>query len=406
MAIEIRLIQPDEYEAWSRTIGTAFGEDITPEGLAFNRASLEFDRAWAAVDGTAIVGCTAAYSFRLAIPGGEVPAAGVTAVGVLPSHRRRGLLRRLLDAVVDDARARGEPVAILTASEGGIYQRFGYGLASLKANLEVARSHARFEIEGKGDGGEGSLRMLGKDEALEILPPVYERAIIPGFFRRSNEWWTSVLDDSTWLRAGASPRYMVVREVDGAPEGYVLYRIREQWDHLGSKGRLEVSELVSLTPLSELELWRFVLSADLISTVRYRNAPIDCPLLLQVSDPRRLAMTIGDGLWLQFIDLRAALAARSYARADSIVLEVADVMPANAGRWRLDTGGDRVSIERTDEPADLALAARDVATLYLGAFNGSDLVRATRAREIAPGAVARLDGLFATSRDPWLPGGF
>jgi predicted acetyltransferase len=117
-------------------------------------------------------------------------------------------------------------------------------------------------------------------------------------------------------------------------------------------------------------------------------------------------LTIGDGLWLQFIDLQAALAARSYARADSIVLEVADELPGNAGRWRLDTGEDQVSIERTDEPAEIALAARDLATLYLGAFSGSDLVRATRAREIVPGAAAKLDGLFATPRDPWLPGGF
>jgi predicted acetyltransferase len=403
MAIEIRVIQPDEYEAWSRTLSTTFGEDPSAEELAFYRITLELDRAWAAVEGKTIVGCAAAYSFRLAIPGGEVPAAGVTAVGVLPSHRRRGLLRRLMGEVVEDCRARGEPVAILTASEAAIYQRFGYGLASVKVNLEVARSHAGFEI-----GGErvGSLRMLEREEALRSLPPVYERAIIPGFFRRSDEWWSTILDDSTWRRAGASPRYIVLHEVDGAPEGYVLYRVREEHDHLGPRGRLEVAELIALTPRSELELWKFVLSADLISTVRYRNAPIDCPLLLQAAEPRRLAMTVGDGIWLQFIDLPQALAARSYARADSIVLEVADELPANAGRWRLDTGGDRVSIERTDDPADLTLAARDLATLYLGAFNGSDLVRATRAREITPGAAATLDGLFATSRDPWLPGGF
>lgn len=405
MAIKIRLIQPDEYEAWSRTIGTAFGEDITPEELAFYRITLELDRAWAAVDGKAIVGCAAAYSFRLAIPGGEVPAAGVTAVGVLPSHRRRGVLRQLLGEVVDDCRARGEPVAILTASEGAIYQRFGYGLASVRAHVEVDRSHVRFEAEGAGDGA-GSLRMLDRDEALQLLPPIYERAIIPGFFRRTQDWWTTLLDDSTWRRAGAGPRHIVLNEVDGSPEGYVLYRIRGEWDHLGSKGRLEVGEIICLTPRSELTLWKFVFSADLVTTVRYRNAPIDCPLLLQVSEPRRLALTIGDGLWLQFIDLQAALAARSYARADSIVLEVADELPGNAGRWRLDTGEDQVSIERTDEPAEIALAARDLATLYLGAFSGSDLVRATRAREIVPGAAAKLDGLFATPRDPWLPGGF
>jgi predicted acetyltransferase len=403
VAIEIRRIEPDEYEGWSRTITTAFGEDVTPEELALYRRTTEIDRAWAAIDGTAIVGTTAAYSFRLAIPGGEVPAAGVTAVGVLPSHRRRGLMRRLLSQVVDDARTHGEPVAILMASEGAIYQRFGYGLASLKANLEVSGRPLGFEIE---DGSEGALRMLDRDDALRTLPPVYERAIVPGFISRTDEWWATILDDSTWRRGGAGPRHMVVHEVGGETRGYVLYRIREEWDHLGSRGRLEVGELIALTPRSELELWKFVLAFDLISTVRYRNAPVDCPLLLQVSDPRRLAMTIGDGLWLQFMDVGTALLARSYAGSDSIVLDLSDDLPGNAGRWRLDTGGDRVRAEKTEAPPDVALAARDLASLYLGAFNGSDLVRATRAREIVPGAAARLDAMFATPRDPWLPGGF
>jgi predicted acetyltransferase len=403
MAIKVRLIRADEYEGWSRTIGTAFGEDVTPEELAFYRITLEFDRTWAAVEAKTIVGCAAAYSFRLAIPGGEVPAAGVTAIGVLPSHRRRGILRKMLGVIEDDCRARGEPVAILTASEGAIYQRFGYGLASLRTQIEVARSDVGFEIDGD---GAGTMRMLDKDEALRVLPPIYEQAIIPGFFRRSDDWWTTLLDDSTWRRSGASPRHIVLHEVDGAPEGYVFYRMRPEWDHLGSKTRLEVGEIIAVTPRSELALWKFLLSSDLVATVRYRNAPIDCPLLLQVSEPRRLAMTIGDSLWLQFIDLQAALTARSYARTDSIVLEVTDELPGNAGRWRLDTGGDRVRVKKTDRPAEIALAARDLATLYLGGFSGSDLVRATRARELVAGAATKLDGLFATPRDPWLPGGF
>ena len=212
-----------------------------------------------------------------------MPAAGVTAVAVLPTHRRRGLLRRLMSEIVKDSRERGESVAILLASEGAIYQRFGYGLASLRVNLEVTRHHAGFEV---GAARVGSLRMLDREEAMQRLPPIYERAMIPGFFRRSHDWWTTVLDDSTWRRAGASPRYIVLHEVDGAPEGYVTYRIREEHDHLGPKGRLEVVELIAVTPRSELELWTYVLSADLVSTVRYGNAPIDCPLLLQVVGAR------------------------------------------------------------------------------------------------------------------------
>ena len=47
------------------------------------------------------VGFAGAYAFDLSIPGGELPCAGVTWVGVLPTHRRRGILRDFMRRQLD-----------------------------------------------------------------------------------------------------------------------------------------------------------------------------------------------------------------------------------------------------------------------------------------------------------------
>ena len=84
-----------------------------------------------------IVGGAGAFPFELSVPGGSLPCAGVTAVGVHPTHRRRGVLRSMMDAQLRDVHERGEPIAALWASEETIYGRFGYGIASWAGELKV-----------------------------------------------------------------------------------------------------------------------------------------------------------------------------------------------------------------------------------------------------------------------------
>ena len=113
------------------------------------------------LDDGRIVAGAGAFPFGLTVPGGEVPCAGVTVVGVLPSHRGRGLLRRMMDAQLEDVRERGEPVAALWASKT-IYGRFGYGLASTSLNVDADR-HAvaiRRELPRA-----GSVRLVDDEEA-------------------------------------------------------------------------------------------------------------------------------------------------------------------------------------------------------------------------------------------------
>jgi predicted acetyltransferase len=404
MSIDLRVPRHDELRPWLEAVERAFGEGVRDERMPHFERIIERDRILAAYDGDAIVGGGAIFSFRLTIPGGEVPAAAVTAVGVLPTHRRRGILTSLMERQLRDAAERGEPVAILWASEGSIYGRFGYGLATLWANIEVPRDRASFRRDVP---AEGSVRFVTQDEAERLFPPVYDavRTVTPGFYDRTEAWWqTEVLDDPEHRRHGAGPRFLVAFEVDGRCEGYVIYRVRSDWEWTGPKSVLEVRELMAATPRALRELWRFCFSVDLIRTVRANLLSPDHPLLHMVNEPRRLDMRIGDALWVRIVDLPAALMARSFAAEDRIVLEVADdLLPSNAGRWLLDARAGAAIVERTAAPADLALDTTDLAAVYLGGSTFDALARSGRGTELTDGARRRADRLFRTDRLPWAP---
>jgi predicted acetyltransferase len=404
MAIEIRDLRDGELRAFLDTVERAFGESITDARYEAHARIFEPDRVLVAADHDRIVGGGAAFTFRLTVPGGEVPAAGVTAVGVLPSHRRRGMLTSLMRRQFEDVRRRGEPVAILWASEGGIYQRFGYGLATLHASVEVPTAQSSFRLPHR---TEGDLRFLTRDEAAARLPPFYEsmRARTPGFLDRSRDWWdVEILADPEWGRAGAGPKSIFLYEVGGTPEGYVIYRIRSEWDAGVTRSTLEVIELMTTTQRAFADVWRFCLDHDLITTVKARVQPADHPLLLLLAEPRRPRLALGDGLWLRIVDVAGALEARSYRAADRLVIDLSDpFVPELAGRWSIDTTGDAARIGRTEEPPDLVLDTTDLAALYLSTFTASQLIDAGRGRELSAGAVARADALFAWHPRPWCP---
>ena len=405
MTVEIRPFPRDlPYRRFAEVIAAAFGEEATEAELPNWERLSERDRILCAAEGETLVGGGAAFSFRLTVPGDEVPAAGVTAVGVLPSHRRRGILTQMMRRQLDDVRERGEPVAILWASEGNIYQRFGYGLTSLTAAIEIERSRTAFRVPFE---PEGQVRLVGRDVARNVFPTIYDRlrAERPGFLDRSSTWWeVEVLADPESRRRGAGPKFYAVHEVDGRPEGYAIYRIRHDWDPRGPKSVLEVRELIATSIRATRELWRFVFDVDLIQTIRADQLQPDHPLLLLLAEPRRLGLTVSDALWLRIVDLRGALAARSYREPGSLDVEVIDSFcPWNAGCWRLEVDGSGRRVERMEGRAGLRLDAADMAAVYLGAFTFADLARAGRAVELSDGALSAADRLFATDGAPWCP---
>ena len=362
----------------------------------------ELERMHAAVDDDgSIVGGAGAFDFRMTVPGGaQLPTAGVTVVGVLPTHRRRGILRSMMRAQLDDVHARGEPVAALWASEETIYGRYGYGLASLNAQFDVDKSYAAFR---PGVETVGSVRLVDFDTAGQQLPPVYDavQRVTPGMYERSDAWWKNrQLVDPENFRFGGSPKHIAVLEVDGEPQAYAIYRLHVSFGDLGPETKLRTLEVVAATPAATVSIWRYLLDVDWTKTVSASLQPVDHPLLLLLARPNFSKPTLSDGLWVRLIDVGAALSGRSYATDAPLVFDVRDAFcPWNEGRWRLEGG----EASRTNDAADLALDVADLGSVYLGGFTFRDLQRAGRVEELTDGAVYGADATFRTEGLPWCP---
>jgi predicted acetyltransferase len=403
VAIDVRTFDGDP-RAFFEAGELAFSERVRDEDVENWTATFEGDRAIAAYDGDRIVGTAGILSFELTIPGGVLPAAGVTIVGVHPTHRRQGILRRMMRLQLDAIHERGEPLAILWASEGNIYQRFGYGLGSLRMGVNIERSRSAFR---EPHVPAGAIRFVEVDEAKRAFPTVYEtvRAERPGFFDRSPAFWDAEFftDPEHW-RHGASAAFHVVHEVAGEPDGYARYRVRDKWETAGPSSTVIVVELMAGNPAAHLDLWRFLIDIDLMARTEAWNLAVDDPILLNVAEPRRLQADLGDALWTRIVDVAPALAGRRYAADGRVVLEVADEFcDWNDGIWELSVDAGVPVVQRATGAADLACDVTDVGATYLGGFGFRQLADAGRVRELQPGAIARADALFRCERAPWCP---
>jgi predicted acetyltransferase len=401
MSVEVRPCSSTEElrEALS-PIWHFFGGGPTDESAARFSHVLPPERMLAArLDGQ-VVGGGGAFPFELTVPGGRVRAGGVTVVGVLPTHRRRGILRALMRAQLDDLHERGEPVAYLWASEATIYGRFGYGLAALDGQLEIDRQRGAFAEPFE---PRGAVRLLTPEESLERIPPVYERVAhqTPGMFARTPAWWEHrALADPEWRRGGGGEMQRVVLELDGRDAGYGLYRVHTSFEYGSSTGHTGVLEAMGDSPEATRELWRYLIDVDWMATVKAWLLPVDHELLLLLAEPRRARFTVADSLWLRLVDVDAALSARTFQDGGQVVVDVRDAFcPWNEGRWLIASGGT----ERTDEEPDLALDVSALGSAYLGGFTFADLRRAGRVEELREGAIQRADALFRTERKPWCP---
>jgi predicted acetyltransferase len=405
-AIEIRHLEPGELAAYWDTAVAAFGWEDPHEDMGVWLGKLfDPERSVGAFDGRVLVGVAGAYPFRMSTPGADVAAAGITLVGVLPSHRRRGILTRMMGTLYDDALAHGEPVALLWASEDPIYQRFGFGMAALLADMDVERHRAVFR---ENVPPAGRVRMIEMAEALEVLPPIYEqfRQETPGAFARTAAWWEGHrLRDRPEERSGASRLRIGLWELDGAARGYALWRVHPRWEGSLPRGRLEVLEAVGLDPVATREVWRFLFSIDLVERVTAEHLPVDHPLQYLLAEPRRLGLALTWPLWVRVLDVKAALEARRYAVDGDLVLGVTDVLlPANTGRWLVEVRGGRARCGRTELEVDLEVSANDLGATYFGSTTFAALARAGRVAEGATGgALDRADALFRWGRAPWCP---
>ena len=402
MSPAIRAVTRPELPAFVEAEFAAFGEPLSTGKRDAVCRLLQADRTLAAFDGDRIVGTAAAYQAELTVPGpAQLPAAAVTAVGVLPTHRRRGVLTSMMARQLDDVRARGEPLAVLVASESVIYGRFGYGVASFFAEVEIERVHARMAHP---PAGGGRLVLLDAEAADKLLPAchdTYRRGQV-GAINRPAAWWAMQLHDPDEARSGSGRRFHAIHErAPGEADGYLTYCIDHRVES-SHRSVLQVEDLCATGDDVRAALWQFALNVDLIDTIR-ADCPVDEVLSWRLADPRQLrTVRLSDGLWVRLLDVPAALAGRTYSGRDRLVLQVHDAFqPALGGTFELDAGEDGSACRPVEAEPDLVLGASELGSVYLGGVRFGTLARAGRITERSPGALARADRMFAVGVAPW-----
>jgi predicted acetyltransferase len=403
MDIEVREVGSDLFKEVDKTLAMAFGEDSDPAEWEAAQPIFHAGRTLGAFDGEALVGVAGDNDFGLTVPGGTVVASGVHTVGVLPTHRRRGIMRSLLQRQAEAAKDGGRPVAYLWASEGAIYQRVGYGTGTLSAAFQIDRAHTSFL---RPPEPAGRMRLVDRTEALKVMPAVYERVRLtrPGMIDLNEVWWNYMLFHTEHHRKEGTQLFFAIHETAEGADGYVEYRVKERWTDTGPDYTLTVEDLVAATDEAYAALWRYCFEIDLVRHVKGIKRPVDEPLLFMLAEPRAFQLKIRDGAWLRITDLAEALRARSYSTEGRLVLEVSDdFCPWNEGRWSLEGGPDGATVGPARAEADLVLDASTLASAYLGTVPFSTLARAGRVTEAGTDALRRADAMFASERAPWCP---
>ena len=407
MPITIRPVTVDELLPWFQQLGsTFFIWPVDPDAsIKAPWVTKDLDRRIAAFDGDRIVGTYRTFATELTLPGGgHVPASAVSAVTTRPTHRRRGILTRFMEADITACVERGDVASVLYAAEWPIYGRFGYGPATWQARWTLRTRAAAFVAPAV-----GSVEIVTGAEARPIVPGVHERAARAGageILRPEHNWDI----DLGLVEPPGRPRWKgsvaIHRTEAGEPDGYVLYSGEERWEEGIPDNVAKVEELVGATPEAERELWRYVASLDLVSEARINGYRPDAALRWQLVDGRAAQqLRVNDGLWLRPYDVPRLLGGRTYETEGSTVIEVEDRLgerpgPA-AGRFRLEATPDGATCRPTRDAADVRLA---VAALGAASLGGTRLAEAAGSWPVAeqrPGALAELDRLLGTAAKPW-----
>lgn len=402
MAIETRAITAAEAVDFRHAVRAGFGNADTVDDPEWALAASEpLDRTYASFDGGTVVATLRSFPTELTVPGGSaVPAGALTAVTCRATHRRQGLLTRMITTDLSSSAERGELAHVLIASEYPIYGRFGYGPATLTITWELDASATRFATSGS-----GTVEFVDNDTFRKEGPAIFERvrSSRPGMIGRDDLNWDVRADlrrrpeDKPWQGFR-----LLVRDDDGVAQGWASYSVAHVWADLRARNTAEVTELCAATPAAEARLWRFLAELDLVTTVTAGDRPNDDILPWLLQNARAVKQTgRADFLWVRLLDVAASLAARSYSASGRVVLEVTDPLGLAGGRFALDAGPDGASCQPTDETAEITIPVTTLGAAYLGGERLASLHAAGWLDEHRPGAVARADVLLAGTVAPW-----
>ncbi|MEV7990732.1 GNAT family N-acetyltransferase [Streptomyces sp. NPDC086077] len=407
--LPVRPITEAEFEDWHRAMRVGFLQKatLTEEQLQARRAEFVPGRLLGAFDGDRCVATFRSFAQEVTAVGGAfVPADAVTNVTVSPTHRRRGLLSRMMNQDLTAAKERGDVVATLIAAEYPIYGRYGFGAATTAAEwtVDVARTGLDRRWSGPEDGGR--IDLVDAEDVRKLGPELHERLrrAQPGAVSRTELWWRIDTGAARFGSSWTEPYYALYRSAAGEIEGLVSYESDNKWHGKQPQNTADVNWLIAVTPAAERALWHYLCSIDWIAHVKAGwRAPDDLlPMLLP--DPRAARLTVyADGLWVRVLDVVRALEARTYEGSGELVLEIVDAGGFAGGRYRLEASEQGASCAPSSQSADLTLDVADLAALWLGDESAVRLAALGRVREERAGAARSADALLRTSRRPWCP---
>ncbi|MEV5428309.1 GNAT family N-acetyltransferase [Streptomyces sp. NPDC052701] len=408
--IDVHAVTEAEYADWNRALNTGFLREptVTEDVLDARRNQFVPGRLLGAFDDGRCVATFRSFTQEVTAVGGAfVPADAISNVTVSPTHRRRGLLTRMMARDLAAAKERGDVVATLIAAEYPIYGRYGFGPATWTSEwtIDVPRTGLDPRWAGPEDGGR--IDLVDGEDVRKLGPELHERLrrVQPGAVSRSELWWRINTGAVRFGPAWTEPFYAVYRSAAGEVEGLVSYQADDKWgDAKQPLNTATVNWLTGVTPAAERALWRYLCSIDWITRVKSGwRAPDDLlPFFLPDARAARIT-TQADWLWVRILDVVRALEARTYGAAGSLVLEVVDRDGMAGGRYRLEAAQDGASCTPTTESAELVLGVGELAALWLGDESALRLAALGRAGEERAGAARQADALLRTSRRPWCP---
>ncbi|WP_381796783.1 GNAT family N-acetyltransferase [Streptomyces niveus] len=412
MAIDVRVISESDFPAWLRALNTGFlrSPAVSEESVADRATYMDTRRMWGAFDEGRCVATYRTFPQELtAVGGARLPSSAISNVTVSATHRRRGLLSRMITEDLAEAKERGDVVSTLIAAEYPIYGRYGFGPAAWITDwsIDVPRAGLDPRASGQPDDG-GRVDLVDGSDVTKLGPELHNRlrSLRHGVISRNERWWRVLTGTATSHGAPwTEPFHAVYRSASGEVEGLLTYKADEVWgDAKQPLNTATVLDAIAVTTAAERALWRYVCSIDWITTVRTGYRAPDDLLPLFLPDPRAARIvTQADFLWVRILDTVRALEARTYAASGTLVLNIHDRASLASGRYRLDTTPTATTCTPTTQSPDLTLDVRELGALYLGDESAVRLAALGTVTEEKPGAASRTDALFRTSRRPWCP---
>jgi predicted acetyltransferase len=391
MPITFRTATESDWPSICYADGRGFGFAYTPEQVERARPIHDVSRFELAFDGKEIVAIVGAYSLNVTLPGGgQLPMGGLTWVSTAATHRRQGLLTQLMARSMDDIDRRGEPVAMLGASEAGIYERFGFGVATQVRVTEIDRRLVQLRPEFR--PRRGSVRFVDGDAAQQHMVEVWSRfhRLRSGEVDRSEAWHRFLFEQRAMPQGSMSASFYLAHR-----DGFAVYRIEEHWNEGRPAHKLRILELVAVTGDAHAALWHTLLGIDLVGVIASRQVPIDDPLPYLLTDPRALqTIALNDGVWVNVRNVAACFSARRYCVVDRLVVDI------DGDRWAIDGGPDGASCRRVRTRPDLVTDRASVGALLLGGVRPSALAAGRRLEARSSDALRRADAFFLTAPVP------